>query len=185
LAKAATSYLTLVKWVGQQMTCALVSMFLLTSCFDTQKTVYAPVSELTWQRSIHYQLPKRSVMLSKSLTWQKPTSGRVIKNYSSNHKGINIQGPLANPIYAAADGYVVYSGNGIRGLGNMIIIKHNQLYLSAYAYNQSNLVTEGQFVKRGQKIATMGLNKNRKILLHFEVRRNGKPINPLTLINVN
>lgn len=106
--------------------------------------------------------------------WQWPARGPIIGNYSSMNKGINIGGTHGSPVYATAAGQVVYSGNGIRGYGNLIIIKHNSTYLSAYAHNSVALVKEGQRVRSGQEIAEMG-----NVGLHFEIRRNGRPVNPM------
>jgi lipoprotein NlpD len=114
--------------------------------------------------------------------WIWPTQGKISKSYSVNsahpNKGINIVGKAGQPIVAAASGEVVYSGNGIPGYGNLIIIKHNALYLTAYAQNEKNLVKEGQKIKQGQKIAKMGTSKNKQAELHFEIRYAGKPVNP-------
>ena len=89
-----------------------------------------------------------------------------------------INGKLGQSIYAAASGRVVYAGGGLIGYGKLIIIKHNDTYLSAYGYNASLLVKEGEQIRKGQKIATMGEGPERKPRLHFEIRRNGKPVNP-------
>ena len=92
--------------------------------------------------------------------------------------GILIDGNSGQSIKAAANGTVVYSGSGLIGYGELIIVKHNDTYLSAYGYNASLLVREGQVIKKGQKIATMGEGPGGKPRLHFEIRRNGKPVNP-------
>ncbi|RDH85286.1 MAG: hypothetical protein DIZ80_02395 [endosymbiont of Galathealinum brachiosum] len=113
--------------------------------------------------------------------WHWPAKGRVVKTYKANEpsrKGIGITGKSGQPVKAAAAGTVVYSGNGLINYGNLVIIKHSHSFLSAYAYNQSLLVKEGDSVKRGQSIARMG-KLNSKPQLHFEIRRNGKPVNPL------
>ncbi len=114
-------------------------------------------------------------------TWLWPASGKVVTAFSSVNKGINISGQLGEPIKAAAAGKVVYAGAGLRGYGNLIILKHNSLYLSAYAYNRKLVVKEGDWVKKGQKIAEMGNSDSNKPLLHFEIRKAGKPLNPITL----
>jgi lipoprotein NlpD len=114
--------------------------------------------------------------------WEWPARGRVIGNFSGVNKGINIAGELSDPVYAAASGKVVYSGHGLRSYGNLIIIKHNSRYLTAYAHNRKNLVNEGQWVKIGQVIAQMGNTGTRKTMLHFEIRREGVPINPLVYL---
>lgn len=113
--------------------------------------------------------------------WQWPAQGVVIQDYQSEgmgNKGLDIQGIKGSLIKATASGTVVYSGDGIRGYGNLIIIKHSSLYLSAYGHNESLKVHEGQYVKRGETIGTMGCNNRGKPILHFEIRRAGKPVNP-------
>jgi lipoprotein NlpD len=115
--------------------------------------------------------------------WQWPARGRVTGTFSTVNKGINISGKLSQPIYAAAAGKVVYSGHGLRGYGNLIIIKHNSTFLTAYAHNRKNLVTEGEWVKIGQIIAEMGNTGSRSIMLHFEIRREGVPVNPLDYLS--
>jgi lipoprotein NlpD len=112
-------------------------------------------------------------------------NGKVIRGYSSSaprKKGIGIAGKRGEIIRAAGAGKVVYSGDGLLGYGNLIIVKHNETYLSAYAHSLSVLVKEGQVIKRGQKVATMGLNENGTPMLHFEIRRNGKPVNPISYL---
>lgn len=114
--------------------------------------------------------------------WQSPVNGKVIKKFDRRHnnaKGIDIAGKLGDAIVAAADGKVVYSGDGLISYGNLIIIKHNRTYLSAYAYNHKLLVKEGESIRAGQKIAEMGRKDNLSPRLHFEVRKNGKPVDPL------
>ena len=97
-------------------------------------------------------------------------------------QGIAISGKYGQPILAAAKGEVVYSGDGVRGYGNLVIIKHNRHYLSAYAYNQRNLVKVGEVVRRGSVIARMGRNNAGQVLLYFEIRRDGRPINPVQFL---
>ena len=119
---------------------------------------------------------------SSPVKWQWPTRGKVARAYSAaapRKKGIGIGGERGQTINAAATGKVVYSGNGLIGYGNLIIVKHNETYLSAYAYNSEVHVKEGQRVKRGEKIARMGANENDAPMLHFEIRKNGRPVNPL------
>lgn len=114
--------------------------------------------------------------------WRWPTEGKVVDNFSTSeggNKGIDISGSRGQPILAAADGRIVYAGNALRGYGNLIIIKHNDDYLSAYAHNDSMLVAEQQEVKAGQKIATMGSTGTTSVRLHFEIRYKGKSVNPL------
>ncbi|XJP25132.1 murein hydrolase activator NlpD [Klebsiella pneumoniae] len=114
--------------------------------------------------------------------WRWPTDGKVIENFSGaegGNKGIDIAGSKGQAIVATADGRVVYAGNALRGYGNLIIIKHNDDYLSAYAHNDTMLVREQQEVKAGQKIATMGSTGTSSTRLHFEIRYKGKSVNPL------
>ena len=115
-------------------------------------------------------------------TWIWPVRGKVIQKYSPKgrgNKGIDIAGKVGQPILAASSGKVVYSGNGLPGYGNLIIVKHSDQYLSAYAHNRKLLVKEGRSVTRGQKIAELGSTGARSPRLHFEIRRHGKPVNPL------
>lgn len=115
-------------------------------------------------------------------TWRWPADGKVIDNFSASeggNKGIDIAGSKGQAIIATADGRVVYAGNALRGYGNLIIIKHNDDYLSAYAHNDTMLVREQQEVKAGQKIATMGSTGTSSTRLHFEIRYKGKSVNPL------
>ncbi len=113
--------------------------------------------------------------------WVMPTSGKA-SGFEKSSKGIDIFGIQGQTVNAINDGKVVYSGNGLKGYGNLIIIKHSNAYLSAYAHNKVNLVKEGASVKRGQKIAEMGTDDSGKALLHLEVRKNGKPVDPLSVI---
>jgi lipoprotein NlpD len=112
--------------------------------------------------------------------WAWPTSGKVIGGYSesANLKGIDIGGKAGQPVLASAAGRVVYAGAGLRGYGKLVIIKHNNTYLSAYAHNREILVKEGQQVSKGQKIGEMGDTDADQVKLHFEIRRLGKPIDP-------
>lgn len=116
----------------------------------------------------------------ESVQWAMPASGRVISGFSEteNRKGIEIAGKLGQSVSASAAGKVVYAGSGLRGYGNLVIIKHNSTYLSAYAHNSKILVKEGQMVARGQKIAEMGSSDASSVELHFEIRRLGKPVDP-------
>ena len=112
-----------------------------------------------------------------SLVW--PVSGTVIRGFDGkNSKGIDIVGAAGTPIVAAAAGSVVYAGNGLRGYGNLLIIKHNANYLTAYAHNRALFVKEGESVKQGQKIAEMGDTDNDRVMLHFELRHDGRSIDP-------
>lgn len=114
--------------------------------------------------------------------WAWPAGGVVIGRFSSNgslNKGIDIAGDLGQPVLAASDGSVVYAGSGLRGYGELVIIKHSDTYVSAYGHNRRLLVQEGQQVKAGQTIAEMGSTGADRVKLHFEIRRQGKPVDPL------
>lgn len=118
---------------------------------------------------------------SFQLSW--PAQGTVSSNFDdSKNKGLDISGKTGDAVLAAADGKVVYSGSGLRGYGNLIILKHNNTFLTAYAHNQTLLVREDQSVKRGQKIAEMGNSDSEQVKLHFELRRLGKPVDPLKFL---
>ena len=114
-----------------------------------------------------------------SVEWVWPTQGKLLEGFSEGSKGVDIAGKSGQAVLASAPGKVVYSGNGLRGYGNLIIIKHNDTYLSAYAHNSKLLMKEGQVVTRGQKIAEMGSVDAGQIKLHFEIRKHGKPVDPL------
>ncbi|WP_414636963.1 murein hydrolase activator NlpD [Acerihabitans sp.] len=117
--------------------------------------------------------------------WRWPTDGKIIDNFSAaegGNKGIDISGSRGQPILATSGGRVVYAGNALRGYGNLIIIKHNDDYLSAYAHNDTMLVREQQEVSAGQKIATMGSTGTSSVRLHFEIRYKGKSVNPLRFL---
>jgi len=115
--------------------------------------------------------------------WRWPTEGEVTRTFSqSGGKGIDVAGEPGQPVYAAADGRVVYSGGGLIGYGELIIIKHNQRYLSAYAHNNKSYVQEGDTVAGGQQIAEMGRTGTDRVKLHFEIRLDGKPVDPLAYL---
>lgn len=114
-----------------------------------------------------------------SIAWGWPVNGKILRGYSDSNKGVDIGGRMGLPVLAAGDGKVVYSGNGLRGYGKLIIIKHNKTFLSAYAHNSQLLVKEGQTVRKGQKIAEMGNSDADQVKLHFEIRRFGKPVDPM------
>lgn len=115
--------------------------------------------------------------------WAWPAAGPVLNSFDeSRNKGLAISGKAGDPVYAAADGRVVYAGSGLRGYGNLVIVKHNATYLTAYAHNQTLLVKEDQVVRKGQKIAEMGSSDADRVQLHFEVRRQGKPVDPAKLL---
>jgi lipoprotein NlpD len=116
------------------------------------------------------------------IKWVWPHNGKIIKKYNNSSpgkKGIDIAGKTGQPVSAAASGKVVYSGTGLKGYGKLLIIKHNNNYFSAYAHNNKILVREGSWVKQGQKVAQIGSTDADRPMLHFEIRRNGKPVNPV------
>jgi lipoprotein NlpD len=116
------------------------------------------------------------------LDWMWPTQGKSAPSGDSYKKGIDIAGNEGQPVVAAAAGRVTYAGHGIRGYGNMVIIKHTPTLLSVYAHNKSIAVKEGETVARGQQIAAMGNSDTSKVKLYFEIRRNGKPVNVMALL---
>jgi lipoprotein NlpD len=117
------------------------------------------------------------------VAWGWPAQGPVIANFEEGKvKGLSIGGKAGDPVLAAADGRVVYAGAGLRGYGNLVIIKHNSTYLTAYAHNQTLLVKDDQAVRKGQKIAEMGSTDADGVRLHFEIRRQGKPVDPARLL---
>jgi len=119
----------------------------------------------------------------EDLNWTWPAAGTVLTGFDEvQSKGLAISGTAGDPIVAAADGRVVYAGSGLRGYGNLVIVKHNSTYLTAYAHNRALLVKEDQVVRRGQKIAEMGSSDTDRVKLHFEIRRQGKPIDPARLL---
>jgi lipoprotein NlpD len=114
-----------------------------------------------------------------TVAWIWPAAGRVLAGFSEPaNKGVDILGKIGDPVFASASGRVIFSGAGLRGYGKLVIIKHNQTYLSAYAHNSNLLVKEGQNVVRGQKIAEIGNTDSSQAMLHFEIRRLGKPVDP-------
>jgi len=125
--------------------------------------------------------PKEARSADVRLVWEWPTQGKLIYGFGegTNQKGVGIEGRSGQAVLASAPGKVVYSGSGLRGYGKLIIIKHNTSYLSVYAHNSQILVKEGQSVAKGQKIAEMGNSDSDRVALHFEIRRLGKPIDPL------
>lgn len=117
------------------------------------------------------------------LQWAWPAHGQVISGFSEGgSKGVAIAGAQGEAIFAAESGRVIYSGNGLRGYGNLVIVKHDQEFTTAYAHNRAILVREGQIVRRGQKIAELGMSDADRPMLHFEVRKGGKPLDPLSFL---
>jgi len=126
---------------------------------------------------------------AKELSWSMPAQGKLTGEFSAasgsnNRKGISIAGKLRQPVLASATGKVVYNGNGLRGYGNLVIIKHNKTFISAYAHNDRIVVKEGQMVKQGQKIAEMGNTDTDQVKLYFEIRKFGKPVDPAQYLKI-
>jgi lipoprotein NlpD len=130
------------------------------------------------------QAPAPSPGDDEGLDWVWPAKGKLVAQFSENAnlKGIDIAGSAGDAVVASAPGRVVYAGSGLRGYGKLVIIKHNATYLTAYAHNRDILVKEGQSVTRGQKIAEMGNSDADRVKLHFEIRRLGKPMDPLRFL---
>ena len=148
----------------------------------------APITTLKKPRSEKKSSPRKAtVVKNKTIVRRWPTSGKVLTNFSTvnkANKGIDIAGKKGDSVLAAASGEIVYAGSGLRGYGKLVIIKHSKTYLSAYAHNSKILVREGQIVKVGQHIADVGSSGSRTntAKLHFEIRYNGKPVDPLKLL---
>ena len=152
----------------------------------TKPTVSSPKSSKVTtaiKKSSSASKPRSNVVTQPVSRWRWPSEGKVIRTYSSNlHKGIDLSGDRGDPVRAVASGKVVYAGTGVTGYGSLLIIKHNDTYLSAYGHNERLLVSENTSVTAGQQIATMGSSGTDSVKLHFELRRRGKPVDPLTLL---
>ncbi|MCV6611766.1 MAG: peptidoglycan DD-metalloendopeptidase family protein [Amphritea sp.] len=132
--------------------------------------------------------PVATVAANRVLKWRWPGKGQILQGFSSSgkvNKGINIAGKRGDPVYAAESGKVVYAGSGLLGYGNLVIINHNQQFLSAYAHNSRILVKESDMVKVGDKIAEIGSSGTTRDMLHFEIRRDGQPVNPMKYLPRN
>ena len=124
-----------------------------------------------------------STSTDDNLVFAWPHPGQVLTGFDeTKNKGLDFAGKAGDPVLAAADGKVVYAGSGLRGYGNLVILKHNNTYLTAYAHNQSLLVKEDQTVQKGQRIAEMGNSDADRVKLHFEIRKQGKPVDPAKLL---
>jgi lipoprotein NlpD len=126
--------------------------------------------------------PPPQAASSGSSTWAWPVQGRLLRTFKAGdptRNGIDIVGQEGAPVLAASSGEVVYSGNGLIGYGELVIISHDERMLSAYAHNRRRLVAEGETIRQGQKIAEVGRNDRNETVLHFEIRRDGKPVDPL------
>ncbi len=129
------------------------------------------------------EIKPEAPLAAGEVDWSWPVTGKVIGNFNDGaNKGITIAGKRGQPVHASAAGRVIFSGTGIRGLGNLVVIRHNANYLSVYAHNNTLMVKEGQNVGKGQKIAEMGSSDTDQVKLHFEIRRQGKPVDPAKLL---
>ncbi len=137
-----------------------------------------PSSEKSDSAAFTPEPAKNDVVAEPGIRLSWPAKGKVTGEFSETNKGIDIAGKVGEPVLAASDGKVVYAGNSLRGYGNLVIIKHDNTYLTAYAHNSKLLVKEGDTVRKGQKIAEMGDTDTTAAKLHFELRVNGKPVNP-------
>ena len=151
-----------------------------TNTIQTTETVTEPVDTTTTEPT---KLPTTSNVAN--IVWQWPAQGKIIEKFSNASKGIDISGNLGAKVVAAANGRVVYSGNALPGYGNLIIIKHNDDYLTAYAHNQTILVKEQQNVRAGEQIATMGATGTSSVRLHFEIRYKAQSVDPLKYLSTN
>ncbi len=125
----------------------------------------------------------RAAVVEPEGAWAWPSAGKILERFDATHnKGIEIAGSIGDPVLAANDGQVVYSGNALSDYANLVIIKHTDDYVSVYAHNNEILVTKGQAVKRGQRIAELGMTDAPNPRLHFEIRRRGKPVDPLVYL---
>lgn len=171
----------------------VISFIFLSACANGNN--YAPVSDINQltqppvKRSTKKIAAVNSINVKPNLpiltdphdsldNWAWPAAGKVLANFSTNNKGIDISGHIGDPIYAVAAGKIVYSGDGLPGYGNLIIIKHNSSILSTYAHNSMLIAKEGELVSKGQKIAEMGNTGTDKVMLHFEIRDKGQAIDP-------
>ena len=152
-------------------------------CRRTPPATAGPVSQQTPARAEPAPKPVASQAATASAgAWQWPVQGRVLRSFKAGdptRNGIDIVGQEGQPVRASAAGEVVYSGNGLIGYGELIIIKHDERMLSAYAHNRRRLVAEGERISQGQQLAELGRNDRNEQVLHFEIRRDGKPVNPL------
>ena len=148
---------------------------------STQKSTTTRKENKTFVAGV--QSDKRQVWSAPQ--WRWPVRGPLLSSFQGTNplnKGIDLGGKLGEPVLAAAGGQVVYSGSGLRGYGKLLIVKHNETFLSAYAHNDRLLVKEGEFVKAGQRIADMGSSGTDRVRLHFEIRRDGTPVDPLKFL---
>ena len=182
-------------YVGQKISLKASKKHRVTPSKSTKKTPVRQKSSISTVNKPSNKLKKNNKSTKKTnkdsanqgyvkgrIRWQWPASGMIINKFSkksATKKGVDIAGRLGQSVKATADGKIVYSGSGLRGYGRLIIVQHNERFLSAYAHNRKLLVKEGQQVKQGQRIAEMGRSGTDRVKLHFEIRSNGNPVDPL------
>ncbi|WP_444930222.1 peptidoglycan DD-metalloendopeptidase family protein [Microbulbifer sp. SSSA002] len=147
----------------------------------------AATQTTTAKKSLTPKVKRQTASSSQkgSVRWRWPAKGKVISHFRSGdplRKGVDIAGEKGEAVLAAADGTVIYAGSALRGYGKLLIVKHNEVYLSAYAHNHRLLVKEGSRVKAGQRIAELGSSGTDRDKLHFEIRKNGQPVDPLAYL---
>jgi lipoprotein NlpD len=156
---------------------------------ENQNTSLNSVKKVSVAPAVPKPVEKTAVnsasVISHDSQWMWPVAGKVVREFSPQDalsKGIDISAEIGVPVVSAKAGEVVYAGSGLKGYGNLIIIRHDETYISAYAHNRTILVKEGQTVKQGEKVAELGMSGTQFPKLHFEIREQGKPINPLKLL---
>ena len=154
----------------------------------TTQTAPVPVTApTTATRTVTPTVPANSAVNTSTLRWVKPSNGAVLENFNNaaNVKGIRFGGNVGDPVMAAANGQVVYAADGLKEYGNLVLVKHIDGYISAYAHNSKMLVKSGQNVTAGQQIAEMGSSGTNRTMLEFQIRLDGKPINPANILPIN
>ena len=153
----------------------------------TQTAPVAVTAPTTTTRTVPPTVPANSAVNTSTLRWVKPSNGAVLENFNNaaNVKGIRFGGNVGDPVMAAANGQVVYAADGLKEYGNLVLVKHIDGYISAYAHNSKMLVKSGQNVTAGQQIAEMGSSGTNRTMLEFQIRLDGKPINPANILPIN
>ena len=174
-------------FVDQELTLDLNKTADIQSARNSRLGVEAPSNSVARSQGINNQptnIVRQSIAIEdKKVIWEWPSTGEIINGFSSNgNKGIDIGGQVGDAVFATAEGDVVYSGRDVQGIGNLLIVRHGERYLSAYAHNSKMLVFEGDQVKSGQKIAEIGMDLSGEPALHFEIRIDGKPTDPIGLL---
>ena len=174
-------------FVDQELTLDLNKTADIQSARNSKLGVEAPSNSVARSQGINNQpinIVRQSIAIEdKEAIWEWPSTGEIINGFLSNgNKGIDIGGQVGDAVFAAAEGDVVYSGRDVQGIGNLLIVRHGERYLSAYAHNSKMLVFEGDQVKSGQKIAEIGMDLSGEPALHFEIRIDGKPTDPIGLL---